>query len=155
MHRPRFKKICLTSIAAPVMAFSVAPALGQTAEPAETAVMPDQIKWVTLPAAPGLQFSYLTGRTEKSGYYEIRVQLAAGAMVPPHTHPDTRCVTVLSGELSAGTGETANTGQMKSFPAGSFHCVPGGTPHYVSAMKGTVVFQEGGIGPTGITFIKK
>lgn len=152
MHTPRSMTFFSATLAAPILALSMGSAFGQ---PTETAVMPDQIKWATLPAVPGLKLSYLTGGTEKPGLYELRVQLVAGATVPPHTHPDTRCVTVLSGELSAGTGETVNLEQMKSFPPGSFHCVPAGTPHYVSAKKGDVVFQEGGIGPTGLTFIKK
>lgn len=154
MHHSRISNGFSTSIAALVAALSTGVVFGQTAAPFETAVMPDQIKWMTQAPSPGMRYSFLTGRGDQPGFYEQRVEMNAGAMVPPHIHPDTRCVTVLSGKLSVGEGETVIPAEMKIFPPGSFYCVPAGTPHYVSARNGAVVYQEGGVGPTGITFMK-
>lgn len=118
-------------------------------------IMPDEIRWTAVPAAPGLKISWLTGAQDKAGLYELRVHLDKGAMVPPHTHPDRRCVTVLNGELYAAEGSTVDAAGMKRFPPGSFHCVDAGVPHYVMARDSEVDFQDSGIAPTGTAWIKK
>lgn len=118
-------------------------------------VMPNEIKWTALPAAPGLKLSWLTGGQDKPGLYEVRVHLDKGTVVPPHTHPDRRCVTVLAGELYAAEGSTVDTSKAKRLPAGSFHCVEANVPHYVLAKEKAVDFQDSGIGPTGTVWIKK
>ena len=155
MHRSRISNLFPASVATLIMILPVNAAFSQTAASNETAVMPEQIKWMTQAASPGMRYSFLTGRGDQPGFYEQRVEMNAGAMVPPHVHPDARCVTVLSGSLSVGKGEVAIPSEMKSFPAGSFYCIPAGAAHYVSAQNGNVVYQEGGVGPTGITFFKK
>jgi quercetin dioxygenase-like cupin family protein len=76
-------------------------------------------------------------------------------MVTPHTHPDARHVTVLAGEVYAGTGDTVNEATSKRFPAGSFFVVPAGTVHYSWAKDGEVTYQESGIGPTSNSYLKK
>lgn len=119
-------------------------------------VMPDAIKWTSPPAVPGLRLAWLTGGADsKAGLYELRVRLAQGAMVPPHTHPDERCATVLSGDLYAGQGSTFEPEKTTLYPPGSFHCVPAGVAHYVWAKNGEVVFQDSGVAPTGTNWIKK
>jgi quercetin dioxygenase-like cupin family protein len=120
-----------------------------------TQIMPNEIKWTAVPAVPGLKLSWLTGAQDKAGLYELRVHLDKGAMVPPHTHPDRRCVTVLSGDLYAAEGSTVDAGKMKRFPQHSFHCVEAGVPHYVLAKDSEVDFQDSGVAPTGTTWIKK
>lgn len=99
--------------------------------------------------------AWLAGGNDKTGLYELRVHLAPGGVVPPHTHPDARCATVLSGDLSAGQGSTIDPSSAKKYSAGSFHCVPAGVPHYVFAKDGDVMFQDSGVGPTGLTWLKK
>jgi quercetin dioxygenase-like cupin family protein len=120
-----------------------------------TQIMPNEMKWTAVPAAPGLKISWLTGAQDKAGLYELRVHLDKGAVVPPHTHPDRRCATVLTGDLYAAEGSTVEATKMKRFPPGSFHCVEAGVPHYVLAKDSEVDFQDSGIAPTGTTWIKK
>jgi quercetin dioxygenase-like cupin family protein len=119
--------------------------------------MPDQIKWAS--AAPGVtkdtQTAVLAGPLDKAVPYTQRVRLATGGMVTPHTHPDTRHTTVLSGELTVGLGETVDAAKETRYPAGSFVVMPGGQPHYSLAKDGEVVYQESGVGPTGTSFLKK
>jgi quercetin dioxygenase-like cupin family protein len=69
-------------------------------------IMPNVIQWTAVPAAPGLKISWLTGAQDKAGLYELRVHLDKGAMVPPHTRPDRRCLTVLQGNLYVAEGST-------------------------------------------------
>ena len=103
---------------------------------ARVQIMPDEIKWVSPPAVSGLQLAFLIGGAEKPGLYELRVRLASGAIVPPHTHTDSRCATVLSGELYAGEGNTFEPEKTRMYPPGSFHCVAAGIPHSVWAKNG-------------------
>ena len=117
--------------------------------------MPNEVKWVAFPPAPGVQLAWLTGAADKPGFYELRVRMAPGSVIPPHTHPDNRYLTVLSGELYVGLSDTFEPEKTKRFPAGSFLSVPAGTAHYVVAKNGEVIFQDSAIGPTGTNWIKK
>jgi quercetin dioxygenase-like cupin family protein len=138
-----------------LVASLAATASGAAENVKQVQVMPNEIKWTAVPAAPGLKLSWLIGGQDKPGLYELRVHLDKGAVVPPHTHPDRRCVTVLTGELYAAEGSTVDTTRIKRFPAGSFHCVEAKVPHYVLAKDSEVVFQDSGTGPTGTVWIKK
>jgi quercetin dioxygenase-like cupin family protein len=126
---------------------------------AEDAVQlrPDQIKWVDLPSdvAPGAQWMVLVGPLDQPVHYTFRMHLDQGGMVTPHTHPDARYVTVLSGELYAGMGDTVNEATSQRYPAGSFFVVPAGHVHYSWAKDGEITYQESGIGPSGSTYVKK
>lgn len=117
-------------------------------------IFPDQIKWGP-PLPTGGQAAVLSGPLDKPVLYVQRVRLPQGGMVPPHTHPDTRYVTVLSGELYAGRSETMEAEKTTQYPAGSYLVVPAGTVHYSWARNGEVVYQESGIGPTATNFLKK
>jgi quercetin dioxygenase-like cupin family protein len=70
-------------------------------------LLPDQIKWTALPpdVTSGATWMLLVGPLDKPVHYTLRVRLEKGGMVTPHTHPDARYVTVLSGEVYAGMGD--------------------------------------------------
>jgi quercetin dioxygenase-like cupin family protein len=97
----------------------------------------------------------LSGPLDKPAPYVLRVRLGPGGQVSPHTHPDTRYVTVLSGEYSAGKGDTVSPANETELPVGSYMVIPAGVPHYSIARKGEAVYQEYGVGPTATNFIKK
>jgi quercetin dioxygenase-like cupin family protein len=119
--------------------------------------LPDQMKWAS--AAPGVtkdtQTVVLAGPLDKPVPYTQRVRIAPGGIVTPHTHPDARYTTVISGVLTVGLGEAVDAAKETQYPAGSFVVMPGGQPHYSLAKNGEVVYQESGYGPTGTNFIKK
>jgi len=119
--------------------------------------MPGEIKWASAP--PGVtkdaQAAVLAGPLDKPVPYTQRVRLAPGGMITPHTHPDARYTTVLSGELTVGLGEAVDAARETRYPAGSFVVMPGGQAHYSLAKNGEVVYQESGYGPTGTNFLKK
>jgi quercetin dioxygenase-like cupin family protein len=120
-------------------------------------LLPDQIKWTALPpdVTSGATWMLLVGPLDKPVHYTLRVHLEKGGMVTPHTHPDARYVTVLSGEVYAGMGDTVNEATSKRYPAGSFFVVPPGHVHYSWAKDGEVTYQESGIGPTSNAYLKK
>ncbi len=125
------------------------------AQTAITTKLPSEIKLVPIPIAPGGEAGYLASDGNKAEMYTLRVRLAKDAKIPPHTHPDTRMVTVLSGELFAGIGSTPDSEHGTLLPAGSFMIVPAGEAHWSWAKSGEVVYQETGTGPTATNLIKK
>jgi len=120
-------------------------------------LLPEQIKWADLPSdvAPGARWMLLVGPLDQAVHYTLRVHLDKGGIETPHTHPDARYVTVLSGEVYAGMGDTVNEATSKRYPAGSFFVVPAGHVHYSWAKDGEATYQESGIGPTGNTYVNK
>ena len=143
---------CLLVLSVASLAASSGCAQGKADQPVR--IFPDQIKWdAQLPT--GARAAVLSGPLDKPVLYLQRVRLIRGGMVPPHTHPDTRNITVLSGELYVGQGETMEADKSTRYPAGSYLVVPAGVVHYAWAKDGEVEYQESGIGPTATNFLKK
>ena len=83
---------------------------------------PTTIEWKAGPAAlpPGARMAVLEGDPTKEGPFVVRFQFPDGYHVPPHTHPKTERVTVISGTLYLATGEALDRTNAKKLPAGSF-----------------------------------
>ncbi len=111
-------------------------------------VLPEALQWQSPPGNSAVQGAWVLGEERTPGPYLFRVKLAAGARIPPHTHPDARSSTVLSGTLYVGFGETFDEVGVVAVPAGAVYVAPAGRPHYVWAKDGPVVYQEAGVGPT-------
>ncbi|MGC1867258.1 MAG: cupin domain-containing protein, partial [Pseudolabrys sp.] len=84
--------------------------------------------------------------------YAIRLKFPAGFKVAPHTHPDSREVTVLSGTWYTGYGDKAEAADLKELPAGSFYTEPANVAHYVEIREPTLI-QVSGTGPSGRKFV--
>jgi hypothetical protein len=136
--------ICLV-LAAPVLA----PAEGLHG------LTPEQIQWTQRRQSPDVFYAAIYGNPATAGPYAFRVRAQAGHSLAPHTHPDERTVTVLSGTYWSGVGETFDESRLEAFPAGSFYVIPAGVPHFSAVLSGEVVFQEAGIGPSSHDLVKK
>jgi hypothetical protein len=119
------------------------------------ALQPDEIQWSQRRQSPDVFYAAIYGDPAKTGPYAFRVRAQAGHSLPPHTHPDERTVTVLSGTYWSGVGETFDESRLIAFPAGSFYVIPAGVPHFSAVLSGEVVFQEGGVGPSSHDLVKK
>src|SRR5262245_24164034 len=84
----------------------------------------------------------------KAGPYTLRLKFPAGFKIGPHTHPDSREVTILSGTWYTGYGEKADPAGLKALPAGSFYTEPANVAHYVEVREPTII-QVSGTGPSG------
>lgn len=115
-------------------------------------VLPSSLHWENPPETPGLQRSWVIGSERKSGKYILRVRLLAGTKIRPHSHPDERVTTVLTGTVSIGFGRSFDATRIIAMPAGSVYITPAHVPHFIWAKDGETVFQESGIGPTRTTF---
>ena len=94
-----------------------------------------QVTSVTWSAAPpsmpaGTQIAVLEGSPQAAGTFTIRLKVPAGAIIAPHTHPRPERVTVLSGKIRVGFGETMSDAGT-TFTAGGFYVNPPGEPHYL------------------------
>jgi quercetin dioxygenase-like cupin family protein len=126
-------------------------ALAQSRAPVPIA--PDSLRWVSPPNISGLQSAWVLGSEQQAGIYLLRVKLAGGTRVPPHSHPDERSSTVLQGTISVGFGNTVDETKMVTIPTGAVYIAPANVPHYIWAKDGEAQYQEAGIGPTGTALI--
>jgi quercetin dioxygenase-like cupin family protein len=119
------------------------------------ALTPADMKWTSQGAlaTSGLEQLNLIGDPAKPGPYTLRLKFPKGFKIAPHTHPDSREVTVLSGVFATGYGETFDGAKLKILPAGSFYTEPANVPHYIEIEEDTVL-QVSGTGPSGRNFVK-
>lgn len=117
-------------------------------------VLPEQLQWQSPPQIPGAQISWVVGAEKAPAPYVFRVKLANGTKVHPHTHPDTRITTVLSGTLYVGFGTAFDEVKVVAIPTGAVYIAPANVPHFIWAKEGMVSYQENGVGPTGTGAIR-
>jgi quercetin dioxygenase-like cupin family protein len=72
--------------------------------------------------------------------------------VPPHTHPKTERVTVISGTFNIGMGDQFDEKATKRMSAGTYGYWRAGMKHFVWA-KGETVLQFHGMGPWSIQYV--
>ena len=112
-----------------------------------------ELQWADAPPflPTGAKFTVLQGDPGKKGVYTIRLQVPSGYRIPPHTHPTTENVTVISGTMNFGMGDTFAEAGGKAVEAGGFACMPAGMKHFAWSTGETVV-QVHGMGPFVINY---
>lgn len=110
---------------------------------------PDELEWSV--GGTGVGRAVITGDSSEPGVYAYRVRFPQGLRIAPHYHPDDRVVTVISGTLLMGYGDSFDESAMKALPEGSLWTEPGNQPHFVWAREGEVVIQVIGNGPSATT----
>jgi quercetin dioxygenase-like cupin family protein len=122
--------------------------------PAVQPILPESLRWTSPPNLPGLKGAWVLGSEKAHGTYVQRVELASGTRIAPHTHPDTRNSTVLSGTLYVAFGERPADADFVAIPTGAVYVAPANQPHTLWARDGKVVYQEAGTGPTGTNMLR-
>jgi quercetin dioxygenase-like cupin family protein len=133
-------------------AFSAVPPAGAQTPALDLA--PGDVVWLDAPV-PGVKTAVLSGSLIQPGLYILRVKIAKDAKLMPHTHPDVRYTTVLSGDMHFGFGEAFDASRMKVYPPGAIIAIPANAAHFVWARDGEVIVQDAGIGPTGTAPLKR
>ena len=151
MNRDNLVPGC-ASIAAGFML--VVSALAQAHQPEALALTPPEMSWMSQGplAAPGMEQVNLVGNPLSPGPYTLRLKFPKGFKIAPHTHPDAREVTILSGVYATGYGETFDSARLKILPAGSFYTEPANVSHFIEIEEDTVL-QVSGTGPSGRKFV--
>jgi mannose-6-phosphate isomerase-like protein (cupin superfamily) len=122
---------------------------------AQNAFTPDQVKWGPAPpiVPTGAQLAVLEGDPmASSGDYTVRFKMPDGYKIAPHTHPTRENVTVISGTLKVGMGDTYDESKMMSFGTGSFAYLDPSMHHYAGA-KGETIIQIHGQAPVKFNWI--
>jgi quercetin dioxygenase-like cupin family protein len=137
-----------------LVASAVGDTSAQSGAKAPVALTAGEMQWSSQGglALPGLEQVSLVGDPGRPGPYTVRLRFPAGYKLAPHTHPDAREVTVLSGTWYTGYGEWYDPGLLKALPAGSFYTEPANVPHFVE-VRDSVVIQVSGVGPSGRSFV--
>lgn len=126
-----------------------------TAAPAPVIVSPDSAVWQPVPQFKGWQMAAIVGNPSTPGaYYAYLLKAPDGGQAPPHFHQMTENVTVISGTILVGLGDTLDTASMKPLGPGNVVSIPAGVHHYAMA-KGETVIEVSGIGPDTTTFVNK
>ena len=116
-------------------------------------VLPENVPWGPFPAFPPLvRLAVLVGDTTKPEPYVIRVKVPADVRLMPHTHPEDRVYTVISGIFYIGLGTEFELERLRAYPPGSVVVLPGNTPHFHWARSGEYVTQVTAIGPLGLVY---
>ncbi len=100
----------------------------------------------------GVELAVLEGDPKKSGIFTLRLKAPPGFLLAPHTHPVDERVTVISGAISVGFGNSVQKSAAHTFKAGGFYVNPPGAVHYVFSDEGAVV-QITGMGPWQVDFL--
>lgn len=115
---------------------------------------PAELKWQDGPKSlpKSSQITVLEGDPSKEGPFVFRVKAPDGYKIPPHTHPKTERVTVISGTFNIGMGEKFDENALKPMPAGTYGYWETGMKHFV-LIKGETVVQFHGMGPWSIQYV--
>jgi hypothetical protein len=106
--------------------------------------LPKDIKWTN---TSGGATAVLVGDPAKDGLYVVLQKWNPNNMSRPHSHPNDRFITVISGTWWVGTGSNYDPSTTTAVPAGSFVTHYGKELHYDGAKDGEVILQIVGIGP--------
>jgi quercetin dioxygenase-like cupin family protein len=117
-------------------------------------ILSEDVKWQAFPAfPPEARLAVLVGDPSKAGPYVVRVNLPAGIKLMPHTHPEDRIYTVISGVFYIGLGTVFDANKLKAYAPGSVIVLPANTPHFHWAKSGDYTTQVAGVGPLGIKYV--
>lgn len=117
-------------------------------------MQPEEIKWG--PAPPdlpaGAQIAVLAGDPSQSGPVTLRLKMPAGYVIAPHWHPTDERVTVISGLLGLGMGDTLDKKTSKVLKPGGYAVAPAKMHHFAWTKAGAIV-QVDLMGPFAITYL--
>lgn len=119
------------------------------------AVLPENAQFEPFAPFPqGARLAILVGDPKKPGPYVIRVKVSGGVKLMPHTHPEDRIYTVISGVFYIGLGKDFDESKLIAYGPGSVIVLPANTPHFHWAKSGEYVTQVSGVGPLGIDYVE-
>ena len=148
--------VAVLSLAVSPMARSAAAqATGTPATGAAPAFpLPPGVQWGPNPMIPpGGQLAVLVGALPAKGPYAARIGFSADLKVPPHTPPEDRIYTVLSGTWLIGIGPVFDPSRLERYPTGAVYLLPANTPHFHWAREGATVVQINGVGPSATVYV--
>jgi ketosteroid isomerase-like protein len=131
-----------------------ADANGGPAHASHVIVAPGSITWGDPPPSlpPGIKMAAIAGDPSKPEPFVIRVQAPAGYKIAPHWHPTDENLTVLSGTVAIGMGDTWDQAKMQSVASGGLVVLPAEMRHSFMT-KTAATFQVHGTGPFAVNYV--
>ncbi len=101
----------------------------------------DKVQWGPAPPAlpAGAEISVLEGNPSEKGAVTIRLRFPANYNIPPHWHNMTERVTVLTGALHVGMGDTLDRRASQKLDPGGFVLLPAKMHHFAWTTTTTIV----------------
>jgi len=132
----------------------VTPVTGADTHATHVIVAPAELQWADVPSLPpGARVAVIEGPLTEAVPFIARFKFPADYYkIPAHWHPGIEHVTVLSGALNMGVGDTLDPEKSKVLSAGSVSIMQPNTNHFAWTKEETVV-QVHGVGPWGVTFV--
>ena len=124
------------------------------AQDKEIRATPDALTWKENPAFPkGVRIATLVGDPTKAGDVVVmRIKFPPNFQMPPHTHPYSEVVTLISGPVGTSHGEKfEKNGDM--LKPGSLWVYPAKHAHYAWTGNEEAILQVQFTGPGGIDYI--
>lgn len=119
-------------------------------------INPENITWNSFPAfPPKVKLAVIVGNPAKPEPFVVRVKVPDGEKIMPHSHPEDRIYTVMSGVFYIGIGDRFDEAKLQAYPPGAVIILPGNTPHFHWAKSGEYVTQVYAIGPLGLEYLDK
>lgn len=139
-------------IALTLIAMAAAPLLW-AADPGGP-LQPEDIKWGPAPPvlAAGAQMVVLAGDPAKSGPVTLRLKMPPNYAIAPHWHPTDERVTVISGHMGLGMGDTLDKKKSTVLKPGGYAIAPEKMHHFAWTKTGAIV-QVDLMGPFAITYV--
>ena len=126
----------------------------QPGQAVSRSVLPEDIDWRPFSAfPPEARLAVVVGNPSEPGPYVTRVRVPMGVKLLPHSHPEDRVYTVISGVFYIGLGDQFDSDKLQAYPPGSVIVLPGGTRHFHWAKSGEYVTQITAIGPLGMEYV--
>ena len=142
----------MRKVAVTLALFLVGSAIASAQEIAKP-IAESEIKWGPAPpfVPPGMEVAVMSGDPSKEGPFSIRMRAPANYVFPPHSTPAAETITVLSGLLYIGVGDTFDRTKAKRMAVGSFVELPGKISHY-SWNPSEVIVEVHSIGPSPMSY---
>lgn len=116
-------------------------------------VKSEDLKWTDVPSLPpGAKIAVIEGPMDRAGQFTARLVFPPDYKIPPHTHPGIEHVTVLSGAVNMGHGDTFDQSKAMEIGPGGMAIMPVKMPHFVWT-KAVTVIQLHGVGPWVIDYV--
>jgi ketosteroid isomerase-like protein/quercetin dioxygenase-like cupin family protein len=115
---------------------------------------PPKLTWGDAPPSlpPGGKIAVVSGDPSKAGPFVVRVQVPSGYKIMPHWHPGDENLTILSGTVALGMGDTWDESKMQALGPGGYAGLPAQMRHSFLA-KTAATFQVHGMGPLVVNYV--
>ncbi len=125
-----------------------APSAAHAMIPAET------LTWIDPPPTlpPGAKLAVVAGDPSQPAPFVLRAHVPAGYKIMPHWHPTDENVTILSGTVALGMGESWDDKKLQSLSTGGYAIITAEMRHFFMA-RTPATFQIHGMGPFAVNYV--